>query len=162
MLTTTTPTRSHTTLNGPQRNSAPPVSALRVALDDAQAHLNAALADLRALVAHARLGADDAAALEDEYVERYLRRIAALEERGALACTADEWRRFTVIAARRTAVRRGAAARRERVRHRRAARDRLVVAPGRIVDPALAALVDAEPDAEILEIRAALAAAQLL
>ena len=101
-------------------------------------------------------------ALEAEYVERYLHRVAALEERGALACTPDEWQRFTLIAARRTAARRGAAARRDRARDRRTARDCLVVAPGRIVDPALSALVDAEPDAEILEIRAELAAAQLL
>ena len=162
MLTTTTPTRSRTTLLDPQRASASRVSALRVALDDARAHLDAALADLRALVCHERLGADDASALEADYVERYLRRVAALEERGALACTAGEWQRFTVIAVRRTAARQGAAARRDRARDRRTARDCLVVAPGRIIDPSLSALVDAEPDAEILEIRAELAAAQLL
>ena len=116
MLTTTTPTRSRTTPPHPQRATAPRVSALRVALDDAHAQLDAALADLRALVSHARLGADDAAALEAEYAERYLHRVAALEERGALACTADEWQRFTAIAVRRTAARRGAAARRDRAR----------------------------------------------
>ena len=162
MLTTTTPTRSRTTLPHPQRATAPRVSALRVALDDAHAQLDAALADLRVLVSHHRLGADDAAALEAEYAERYLQRVAALEERGALACTADEWQRFTAIAVRRTAARRGAAARRDRARERRTMRDCLVVAAGRIVDPSLSALVDAEPDAEILEIRAELAAAQLL
>ncbi|MDP1847010.1 MAG: hypothetical protein Q8K79_04380 [Solirubrobacteraceae bacterium] len=162
MLTTTTPRRSRTTLTDPPRGAASRISALRVALDDAQTQLNAALADLSTLVSHARLGADDAAALEAEYVERYLHRVAALEDRGALACTADEWQRYTVIAARRTAARRGAAARRDRARERRTARDCLVVAPGRIVDSSLSALIDAEPDAEILEIRAALAAAHLL
>ena len=162
MLTTTPPTRSRTTLTEPQRGTAPRIGALRVALDDAHAQLDAALADLRALVSHRRLGADAASALEAEYVERYLHRVAALEERGALACTADEWLRFTEIAARRTAARRGAAARRDRARDRRAARDCLVVAPGRIADPSLSALIDAEADAEILEIRAELAAAQLL
>lgn len=163
MLTTTTqPSHSRATRPPPQRATTPRVSALRVALDEAHAHLDAALADLRALVCHVRLGADDAAALEAEYVERYLRRVAALEERGALACTADEWRRFTAIAVRRAAAVRGAAERRHRARDRRAARDCLVVAPGRIVDRSLSALVDAEPDAEILEIRAELAAAQLL
>ena len=161
MLTNTTPTRSRTTLPHPQRTT-PRVSALRVALDDAHAQLDAALADLRVLVSHHRLGADDAAALEAEYAERYLQRVAALEERGALACTADEWQRFTAIAVRRTAARRGAAARRDRARERRTMRDCLVVAAGRIVDPSVLALVDAEPDAEILEIRAELAAAQLL
>jgi hypothetical protein len=137
MLTTTTSTRSRLALVPPQQGIAPRVTALRIALDDAHAHLEAAVADLRALVSHERLGADDASALEAEYVERYLQRVAALEERGALACTADEWRRFTVIAARRTAARRGAAARRDRARDRRIARDCLVVAPGRIVDPQL-------------------------
>ena len=162
MLTTTTPTGSRTTPMDTQRATASRVSALRVALDDAHAQLNAALADLRALVCDARLGADDASALEAEYVERYLHRVAALEERGALACTADEWQRYTVIAARRTAARTGAAKRRDRARDRRTARDCRVVTPGRIVDSSLSALIDAEPDAEILEIRAALAAAQLL
>jgi hypothetical protein len=162
MLTTTTPSRPRTTLMNPQRETAPRVSALSVALDEAHTHLDAALADLRALVSDERLGADDASALEADYVERYLHRVAALEERGALACTADEWQRFTMTAVRRTAARRGAAARRDRARDRRTARDCLVVAPGRIVDPSLSALVDAEPDAEILEIRAELAAAQLL
>lgn len=161
MLTNTTPTRSRTTLPHPQ-HTTPRVSAMRVALDDAHAQLDAALADLRALVSHRRIGADDAAALEAEYAARYLQRVAALEERGALACTADEWRRFTAIAVRRTAARRGAAARRDRARERRTMRDRLVVAAGRITDPSLSALVDAEADAEILEIRAELAAAQLL
>ena len=162
MLTNTTPTRSRTTLPHPQPATAPRVSALRVALDDAHAQLDAALADLRVLVSHHRLGADDAAALEAEYAERYLHRVAALEERGALACTAAEWQRFTALAVRRMAARRGAAVRRDRARERRTMRDCLVVAPGRIVDPALSALIDAEPDAEILEIRAELAAAQLL
>jgi hypothetical protein len=160
MPTTTTPSRSRTAL--PDQRRAPRVSALHVALDDARAHLDAALADLRALVCHERLDADDASTLEADYVRRYLQRVAALEERGALACTPDAWQRFTAIAARRTAARRGAAARRDRARERRTARDCLVVAPGRIVDPSLSALVDAEPDAEILEIRAELAAAQLL
>jgi len=145
-----------------QRGTAPRFSALCVALEEAHAHLDAALADLRALVSRQRLGADDASALEAEYVERYLHRVAALEERGALACTADEWQRFTVIAMRRTAARRGAAARRDRARNRLTARNCLVVAPVRIVDPLLSALVDTEDDAEILEIRAELAAAQLL
>lgn len=158
MLTTTTPTMRM----DPQPATASRVSALRVALDHAHGHLDAALVDLRALVSDARLGADDAAALEAEYVERYLHRVAALEERGPLACTADEWLRFTAIAARRAVARRGAAARRDRARDRRTARDCLVVASGRIVDPSLSALVDVEPDAEILEIRAELAAAQLL
>jgi hypothetical protein len=162
MLTTTTPTRPRTTLAHPERATAPRVSALRVALDDAHAQLDAALSDLGMLVCHQRLGADDAATLEAEYVERHLRRVAALEERGALACTADEWQRFTAIAHRRTAALAGAAARRDRARERRAARDCLVVAPGRIADRSLSALVDDEPDAEILEIRAELAAAQLL
>ena len=161
MLTTTTATRSRPT---PLRHGAPAfrVSALRVALDDAQARLDAALAELGALVSHHGLGAEDASALEAEYVERYLRRIAALEERGALACTPEEWRRFTATAARRTAARRSAAARRERARNALAARQRLVVAPGRILDPLLAGLVGVDQDAETLEIRAALAAAQLL
>jgi len=154
--TTTTATRSRPALLPPQQGTPLRVTAVRVALDDAHAHLEAALADLRALVSHQRLGADDASALEAEYAERYLQRVAALEERGALACTPDEWQRFTVIAARRTAARRAAAARRDR------ARDCVVVTPGRIVDPLLSALVDAEPEAEILEIRAELAAAQLL
>jgi hypothetical protein len=162
MLTTTALTRSRTALPDQRRASASRVSALHVALDDARAHLDAALADLRVLVCHERLGADDASALEADYVERYLQRVAALEERGALACTPGEWQRFTAIAARRMAARRGAAARRDRARERRTARDCLVLAPGRIVDPSLSALVDADPDAEILEIRAALAAAHLL
>jgi len=160
--TTTTSTRSRLALLPPQQGTPLRVTAVRVALDDAHAHLEAALADLRALVSDQRLGADAASALEAEYAERYLQRVAALEERGALACTPDEWQRFTVIAARRTAGRRAAAARRDRARDRRSARDCLVVTPGRIVDPLLSALVDAEPDAEILEIRAELAAAQLL
>jgi hypothetical protein len=162
MLTTTRPIRSRTTRPHPQRAAAPRVTALRVALDDAHAQLEAALADLRALIGHQRLGAGDAAALEADYAERYLQRVAALEERGALACTADEWQRFTATAARRTAARRGAAARRDRARDRRTARDCLVVAAGRIADPSLSVLVDAEPDTEILEIRAELAAAHLL
>lgn len=162
MLTTTTPTRPRTTLIDTQRGTVPRVSALRVALDDAHAQLNAALAELGALLPDGRLGADDAAALEAEYVERYLQRVAALEERGALACTPDEWRRFTAIAARRTVARVSASARRERARNELAARQCLVVAPGRILDRFVAGVVGCEPDAEILEIRAELAAAQLL
>ncbi len=83
MLTTTTTTTSARTRPAllPQQDVGPRVTALRVALDDAHAHLEAALADLRALVCHERLGAADASALEAEYVERYLQRIAALEER---------------------------------------------------------------------------------
>ena len=53
-------------------------------------------------------------------------------------------------------------ARRERARNALAARQCLVVAPGRILDPLLGALDRADPDAELLEIRAELAAAQLL
>lgn len=161
MFTTSTHARSRAKSRA-DGATPPPVSALRVALDEAHARLDAALAELRALVSHEGLGSDDASTLEAEYVERYLRRVAALEERGALACTPDEWRRFTATAARRTAARRGAAARRERVRNELAARQCLVVAPGRILDPFLTALLSADPDAEILEIRAELAAAQLL
>lgn len=139
MLTTTTPTRSRTTLPHPHLATAPRVTALCVAVDEAHAHLNAALADLRALVCQERLGAEDAAALEAEYIERYLHRVAALEERGALGCTPEEWQRFTAVAVRRTAARRGAVARREHERDRRTARDCLVVAPGRIVDRSLSA-----------------------
>lgn len=160
MLATTTTACSHATSRA--QNNTPPVTALRVAFDDAHARLDAALADLRTLVSHERLGSDDASGLEAEYVERHLRRVAALEERGALACTPDEWQHFTATAARRRAARRGAAARRARVRNEIAARECLVVAPGHILDPLLTALLSAEPDAEILEIRAELAAAQLL
>lgn len=162
MLTTTTATRSRPAPLLAQSAPAFSVSALRVALDDAQDRLDAALAELGALVTHRGLAPEDASALEAEYVERYLRRIAALEERGALACAPDEWRRFTATAARRTAARRSASVRRERARNRPAARQCLVVAPGRILDPLLVGLVGSEPDAEILEIRAELAAAQLL
>ena len=162
MLTTTTAKHSRPAPLLAQSAPAFRVSALRVALDDAQAGLDAALAELGALVSHDGLGAEDACALEAEYVERYLRRIAALEERGALACTPDEWRRFTATAARRTAARRSASSRRERARKALAARQCLVVAPGRIGDRFVAGLVGCEADEETLEIRAELAAAQLL
>jgi hypothetical protein len=162
MLTTITSSAPARTTPRSRGVSAPRVSALQVALDDAHARLDAALAELRTLVARGALGVDDAADLEADYAARHLRRVAALEERGALACTPNEWQRFTATAARRTASRRGAAARRERARTARSARQCRVVAPGGILDPLLAALYGADPDAELLEIRAELAAAHLL
>jgi hypothetical protein len=161
MLTTTTSARSRGPLR-PHTATPPRITALSVALDDAHARLGAALADLRTLLIDEALSPDDAAVLEAEVAARHLRRVAALEERGALACTPEEWQRFTLTAARRRASRRSATARRERARNALAARQCLVVAHGCILDPLLAALDRADPDAELLEIRAELAAAQLL
>lgn len=160
MLTTTTPTRS-TAVSRPRSAAAPHVSAIDVALDDARARLEAALADLRELVSRDALSSADAFALEAEYVERCLQRIAELEERGALACTPEQWQQFTVTAARRRAARRGASTRRDRARDTFTDRQCRVLVPGRVRDP-FAALIDPEHDAELLEIRAELAAAQLL
>jgi sarcosine oxidase gamma subunit len=138
------------------------ISALSLALDDAQARLDAALDDLRALVAGGELTAADARALEDEYAARHLRRVATLEERGALACTPDEWCAYVAQAGARRARIDSARSRRERLRVALAARQCLVVAAGRIAEPTLVTFAGAEPDDEILEIRAELAAAQLL
>jgi hypothetical protein len=137
-------------------------TALIVALDAARARLDAALAELHALVADGELCADAAGDLEREYVARHLRRVAELEQRGALACTPDEWLHFVTTAMRHEAAIARAGERRHRARMRRATRHSLVVAPGRIADPAIAMLVDSELDAEAQEIRAELAAAALL
>jgi hypothetical protein len=137
-------------------------TALIVALDAARTRLDDALADLHALVADGELCADAAGDLEREYVARHLRRVAELEQRGALACTPDEWLRFVTTAARHEAAITRASEQRHRARMRRATRHSLVVAPGRITDPAIAMLVDRELDTEAQEIRAELAAAALL
>jgi hypothetical protein len=158
MLTTTTTARPCAT----RRAATIAQARERIALDDAHHRLDAALGDLRGLVSHEGLGCDDASDLAAKYVERYLRRVAALEERGALACRPDEWQRFVAIAAKRTAAGQDVSARRRRARNELAARQCRVVATGRIRDPFLAAIVAPDPDAEILEIRAELAAAQLL
>lgn len=137
-------------------------TALTVALDAARTRLDAALADLHALVADGELCADAAGDLEREYVARHLRRVADLEQRGALACAPDEWLRYVTTATRHEAATARAGERRHRARMRRATRNCLVVAPGRITDPAIAMLLDSEPDAEACAIRADLAAASLL
>lgn len=136
--------------------------ALAVAVDDARRRMDSALGDLRELLAAGELDSDAARAVEAEYVEVYLVRVAALEQLGAGACTPDEWERYEAEAVARTARRRSAKARRDRLRDELTARQCVVVAPGRVADPFLAALVADEPDAEILEIRAELAAAQLI
>lgn len=157
MLTSTTATMPASSSPAPV-SSATAVSAIAVAIDHARTRLDAALADLRMLLAAGDLAPDEAHGLQDEYAEVYLGRVAALEQLGELACTPAEWRRYTKAAEMRTCAK----ARRERLRDAITARQCLVVAPGRIADPFLAALVDAEPDAEVLEIRAELAARGLL
>ena len=160
-MLTTTPTLPQIQSCLPPR-PASRYTALTIALDAARAQLDAALNDLRALVSTDELSADAAADLEREYAARHLRRVAELEERGALACTPDEWQQFVTAAARRTTAARRAADRRERARRERTARQCLVVSTGHIDDPWIAALDNSEPDAELHAIRADLAAAHLL
>ena len=161
MLMTASPTTPRADTCGAARNTSA-VIALSIALDDARQRLHGALTDLRGLVTSGELERSESDALEAEYAEVYLARVAALEERGALACTPDEWRRYAARAQERNARRNSAKARRERLRDALVARQCLVLAPGRLVDPLLATLTAAEPDDEILEIRAELAASHLL
>lgn len=160
-IPTTTPTTvvAHAL---PDRGRSPRTSALTVALETAHARLDAALHDLRTLIAAGELSQDVAQDLEREYVARHLHRVADLEERGALACTPGEWLQFATTAARRDAANARAAQRRHRARLRRTVRQCRVVAPGRIADPVIATLIDRDTDAEASEIRADLAAASLL
>ena len=155
LTTTTTPAaRAVPGADGATVDGAMQVTPLSVALDEEHAPLTAALGDLRALVKRSELSANDAHDLERDYVARYLRRVAELEERGALACTPDEWRRYVAKAHERTARGSAAKARRERLRAARVARDGVVVAPADVDRPLLAALTAADPDAEIVAIRA--------
>lgn len=160
-MLTTTPTLAQIQSCLPAR-PASRCTALTIALDAARAHLDAALDDLHLLVSTGELSADGAGDLERDYVARHLRRVAELEERGALACTPDDWQQFVTAAARRTTTAQRAAARRVRARRERTARQCLVVATGHIEDPWIAALDNSEPDAELHVIRADLAAAHLL
>jgi len=160
MLTTTTSTTTRAGFSADR--GRPTITALSVALDEAQARLDAALEELRRLIADGALAADEARALEADYVTSHLRRVATLEQRGALACSPDEWEDHVMAAKARRARIESARSRRARLRIAVAARRCLVVAAGRIDDPALAVLIDDETDEETLEIRAELAAAQLL
>ncbi|MDQ3723823.1 MAG: hypothetical protein M3376_12360 [Actinomycetota bacterium] len=157
-MLTTSSTPTPRAFGSANASTAAPAGALSVALDEARARLQAALADLRELLAGGELRADEARGIEAEYAEVYLTRVAALEQLGALACRPGEWERYARVAAARSFAK----ARRDRLRDALMSRQCLVVAPGRLVEPFLASLVDGEPDAEILEIRAELAAQDLL
>lgn len=161
MLTTTSTALAQIRSCAPAR-PASHCTAMKIALDAARARLDAALDDLRTLVATGELCVDAAADLERDDVARHLRRVAELEQRGALACTPEEWQRFVTAAERRTSAARRSADRRERARRERTARHCLAVASGRIDDPWIAALDSGEPDPELRAIRADLAAAHLL
>jgi hypothetical protein len=161
MLTTTRTALAQIRSCAPVR-PASECTAMINGLAAAGARLDAALDDLRTLVSTGDLCADAAVDLERDYVARHLRRVAELEQRGALACTPEEWQRFVTAAARRTSAARRSADRRERARRERTTRHCLAVASGRIDDPWIAALDSVEPDPELRAIRADLAAAHLL
>ena len=144
MLTTTTPARSRT---APRVRSAAPRRASRGRCASRWRRHTVSSARRSPRPAQrssptTRLGADDDAAAS----RRSSPRAPPAARRRAPRSAARSRARPTNGSAprrpppERTAGRRGAAARRERARDGRAARDCLVVAPGRILDPLLAAL----------------------